>query len=130
MLKPALPDLLVGHILLVIIELIFGVFANSGFIMGTYAALDDSLSKSEMVYTNFANNMNKKVLAVGNESLWKIGLNQLGVSLEITENYDDTPTEFIFGQSAVFPDTPAYDFNPNQLWSFLCAYYYDFDASE
>lgn len=74
--------------------------------------------------------MNKKVLAVGNESLWKIGLNQLGVSLEITENYDDTPTEFIFGQSAVFPDTPAYDFNPNQLWSFLCAYYYDFDASE
>ena len=50
--------------------------------------------------------------------------------MEITENYDDTPTEFIFGQSAVFPDTPAYDFNPNQLWSFLCAYYYDFDASE
>lgn len=127
---PALPVLFGGLIFLVILVLIFGVFANSGFIMGTYAALDDSLSKSEMVYTNFANNMNKKVLAVGNESLWKIGLNQLGVSLEITENYDDTPTEFIFGQSAVFPDTPAYDFNPNQLWSFLCAYYYDFDASE
>ena len=84
---PALPVLFGGLIFLVILVLIFGVFANSGFIMGTYAALDDSLSKSEMVYTNFANNMNKKVLAVGNESLWKIGLRQYRIISTYKQNH-------------------------------------------
>ncbi|WP_295219458.1 peptidoglycan DD-metalloendopeptidase family protein [Ruminococcus sp.] len=129
LLVPALPLLFGGLIFLLIIQIIFGVFSNSGFIMSTYAARDDALSSAEMYYTQLADNLNKKVLQVGNSATWKNALLQLGVSSTTASTYEDTPTEFIFGQSNIFPDSPDYDFNPYQLWSFLCAYYYDFDAA-
>lgn len=129
LLIPALPLLFGLLIFLLVLQIIFGTFSNSGFIMGTYAAKDDALSSSEMYYTQLADSLNKKVVQL-NADCWKIILQQLGVSQDTLSTYEDTPTEFIFGQSSVFSDEPNYDFDCFKLWSFLCAYYYDFDVAE
>lgn len=130
LLIPALPILFGLLIFLLVLQIIFGTFSNSGFIMGTYAARDDALTSSEMYYTRLADTLNKKVIQLNSTDQWKNILQQLGVSQDTLSTYEDTPTEFIFGQSSVFPDEPAYDFDCYKLWSFLCAYYYDFDAAE
>lgn len=40
----------------------------------------------------------------------------------------DDPTEWYCGRSSEFDYDPVWDFDPWQLWSFLCAYNYDFST--
>ena len=40
----------------------------------------------------------------------------------------DKPDNWYWGKSDVYNWEPQWDFDCYKLWSFLCAYYYDFDA--
>jgi len=117
----------------IVILLVFAIFtmifsatsSHSGFTLGTYAAQDYDLSEAEKYYTELAYNLNQKIRKVGSSSDWKDGLEDFGAN---SSDLDDTPDEWIWGQSSVYNWTPQYDFDTYKLWSFLCAYYYDFDA--
>lgn len=111
-------------ILLLVIEFITIIFSgianSSGFILGTYTAQDYDLSKAEKYYTKLAWDMNENVKLVGDYYNWKTGLQRFGVN---TSGMKDTPDTWCWNDS-------LYDFDVYKLWSFLCAYYYDFDSTE
>lgn len=104
--------------------MVMSFFQNSSFIMGTYNAQDKDLTEAATYYSKMAWELNQKILAVPTD--WKDALKDLGVD---TKKYYDTPAEFIYGSSAQFAETAGYDFDPYKLWSFLCAYNYDFAES-
>ena len=117
----------------IVILLVFAIFtmifsatsSHSGFTLGTYAAQDYDLSEAEKYYTELAYNLNQKIRKVGSSSDWKNGLVAFGAN---TGDLSDTPDEWVWGRSSVYDFDPVYDFDTYKLWSFLCAYYYDFDA--
>ena len=117
----------------ILILLVFGIItmifsatsSHSGLTLGTYAAQDYDLSEAEKYYTELAYNLNQKIRKVGDSSDWKNGLVDFGAN---SGDLTDTPDEWLWGQSSVYNWTPQYDFDCYKLWSFLCAYYYDFDA--
>ena len=117
----------------IVILLVFAIFtmifsatsSHSGFTLGTYAAQDYDLSEAEKYYTELAYNLNQKIRKVGSSSDWKNGLAAFGAN---TGDLSDTPDEWVWGRSSVYDFDPVYDFDTYKLWSFLCAYYYDFDA--
>lgn len=115
------------------ILLVFGIItmlfsatsSHSGFTLGTYAAQDYDLSEAEKYYTELAYNLNQKIRKVSSSADWKNGLAAFGAN---TGDLSDTPDEWVWGRSSVYDYDPVYDFDTYKLWSFLCAYYYDFDA--
>lgn len=110
-----------------IIMLMFtGSAGNSSYILGTYNAQDRYLAWAEEHYTKIAYDFNQKLLKCKSKSEWKNGLNELGVD---TSTYDDTPKKFVFGHSKKFHGTPSYDFDPDKLAAFMCAYYYEPDEN-
>lgn len=117
----------------IVILLVFGIItmifsatsSHSGFTLGTYAAQDYDLSEAEKYYTELAYNLNQKIRKVSSSSDWKDGLEDFGAD---TGDLSDTPDEWFWGRSSVYDYDPVYDFDTYKLWSFLCAYYYDFNA--
>ena len=117
----------------IVILLVFGIItmlfsatsSHSGFTLGTYAAQDYDLSEAEKYYTELAYNLNQKIRKVGSSADWQSGLAAFGAN---TGDLSDTPDEWVWGRSSVYDFDPVYDFDTYKLWSFLCAYYYDFDA--
>lgn len=117
----------------IVILLVFGIItmlfsatsSHSGFTLGTYAAQDYDLSEAEKYYTELAYNLNQKIRNVSSSSDWKDGLVDFGAN---RRDLSDTPDEWVWGRSSVYDFDPVYDFDTYKLWSFLCAYYYDFDA--
>ena len=112
---------------------IMGIFQNSAFILGSYQAKDKDLSEAAVSYTKLAYELNEAVLKCGNKNSWRGGL----TSTKKANGYDlikyhDIPDNFIYGRNSTFLNyEPAdYDFDPYVLWSFLCAYNYDFKESE
>lgn len=100
---------------------------SSSFTLGTYAAQDYDLSEAEKYYTKLAYDMNESICKVGDSDDWKDGLSELG---EDTSGMKDKPDNWIWGKSSKYDWEPVYDFDVYKLWSFLCAYYYDFDAAD
>ncbi len=130
---------LAAHLTLTLIFIIFvmliliifngtieAIFGNSGWVMGTYTSQDKYLSQAEEYYTKRAYDMNNKILKVGSEDDWKKGLKEFGVD---TSNMKDNPDTWIWGKSTKFNYDPVYDFDTFKLWSYLCAYYFDFTNS-
>jgi len=117
----------------IVILLVFAIFtmifsatsSHSGFTLGTYAAQDYDLSEAEKYYTELAYNLNQKIRKVSSSSDWKDGLVDFGAN---SGDLSDTPDEWVWGRSSVYDFDPVYDFDTYKLWSFLCAYYYNFDA--
>ena len=113
---------------MLIITLVGGVlqsiFGNSGWIMGTYTAQDKYLTQAEEYYTKLAWEMNEDIIKIKSEE-WKKALEELGAD---TSKMDDDVENWEWGHSGIYDYVPAYDFDPFKLWSFLCAYYYDFSA--
>ena len=117
----------------IVILLVFGIItmlfsatsSHSGFTLGTYAAQDYDLSEAEKYYTELAYNLNQKIRKVSSSADWQSGLAAFGAN---TGDLSDTPDEWVWGRSSVYDFDPVYDFDTYKLWSFLCAYYYDFDA--
>ena len=117
----------------IVILLVFGIItmlfsatsSHSGFTLGTYAAQDYDLSEAEKYYTVLAYNLNQKIRKVSSSADWQSGLAAFGAN---TGELTDTPDEWMWGRSSVYDYDPVYDFDTYKLWSFLCAYYYDFDA--
>ncbi|MCQ4021745.1 MULTISPECIES: M23 family metallopeptidase [unclassified Ruminococcus] len=103
-----------------------GGSSNSTYILGTYNCRDYDIACAVEHYTSLANNMNNNVIKTQNSSKWKTGLRGLGVSQSTLNTYEDTPDDFIFGQSDVFPSVPVYDFEADKLIAFMCAYTYPF----
>lgn len=120
-------------ILLIMIVLIFSgtssTISQSGFVLGTFAAQDFDLSQAEEYYTKLGYDMNSKILKLQSNGVinenWKSILGSLGVN---TTNMTDTPTEVIWGRSEKLNYDAVWDFDPWKLWSFLCAYNYDFSV--
>ncbi len=115
-------------IILLVFALILMLFSSTGsggsFTLGTYAAQDYDLSEAEKYYTKLAWDLNEKVIRCGGDD-WKKALKDLGADTSV---YKDKPDEYIWGHSVHFDYDAVYDFDVSKLWSFLCAYYYDFDA--
>ena len=101
------------------------IVSGGGFTLGTYAAQDYDLSEAEKYYTQLAWKFNENLLLVGDSDNWKKGLKKFDVD---TKNMKDKPDNWYFGKSEVYDWTPDYDFDIYKLWSFLCAYYYNFDS--
>lgn len=112
--------------LLLLMSVFQGIFSNSAFVLGTYTAKDNELSDAEIYYTEIAYEMNEYVMMCGTED-WEKGLKKLGVD---TKQMKDDPDEFIFGYSDMLPYDVGYDFDPFKLWSFLCAFKYEFGEDE
>lgn len=107
-----------------ILMIFSSIMSGSGFILGTYTAQDYDLSEAEKYYTKLAYDLNEKVRKVGTED-WKKALKNLGID---TSSYEDEPDSIIWGRSEKLNYDAVYDFDCYKLWSFLCAYYYDFSA--
>lgn len=105
------------------LEIISGIFSNGTFVLGTYNAQDYDLTQAVEMYTELAQNMNDSIVKIQTD--WKNGLAELGVD---TSEMDEEPTNYVWGRSHKFNYDPVYDFDRNKLWSFLCAYYYDFSV--
>ena len=106
----------------------------SQFLLGTYTASDQNLTESVEVYTGYVNDMHKAIKGIYDpatrNSDWKNSLKALGVDVKGYKNKPDNEN-FVYGESEFFDYEPAsYDFDPYVLWSFLCAYYYDFEKAE
>ncbi len=121
-LVPILILLLIFAFILMIFSSILG---GSGFILGTYTAQDYDLSEAEKYYTKLAYDLNEKIRKVGDYDHWRDGLAEFGTN---KKSLKDTPDNWYWGQSFVYDWLPEYDFDVYRLWSFLCAYYYDFSA--
>lgn len=120
----AVPIVIILLVLAFILMIFSSILGGDGFTLGTYAAQDYDLSQAESYYTELAWNMNESIIKIGTDD-WKKGLKELGID---TSDYDDTPDKVFWGRSAHFDYDAVYDFDVYQLLSFLCAYYYDFDA--
>lgn len=117
-------------VILLILSMINGVieaiFGNSSWVMGTYTAQDKYLSQAEEYYTKLAYEMNQNVLKCSTDD-WEDGLDDLGVD---TDDMDDDPDNFYFGDNTHFSYLSQYDFDCYKFWSFLSAYYYDFSTED
>ncbi len=120
----AVPILIILLVFAFIIMIFSSISHSSSFTLGTYAAQDYDLSEAEKYYTKLASDMNWWICEMDGER-WQVALDNLGVNVM---SYEDVPKEYIWGRSSVFDYDPVYDFDVYKLWSFLCAYYYDFDA--
>ncbi|MGN0592671.1 MAG: M23 family metallopeptidase [Ruminococcus sp.] len=96
-------------------------------LVAAYPMKDNSLSDAENYYTQLAWDMNQGIQLLQNSHTWKAGMEQLGVD---PSEFEETPTDFIFGESSVYPSLPEYDFDPFLFWSFLCAYFWDENSNE
>ncbi|MCM1508235.1 MAG: hypothetical protein NC177_14065 [Ruminococcus flavefaciens] len=120
----AVPILIILLVFMFIIMIFSSVISGGGFTLGTYAAQDYDLSQAEKYYTKLAWDMNEKVRKTGTSD-WKKALKEFDVDVS---DYKDNPDNFIFGRSEKLNYDAVFDFDVYKLWSFLCAYYYDFDA--
>lgn len=116
-----LPILAIIFILSVLMLMFTGTAGNSSYILGTYNAQDRYLSDSIENYTKIAYNFNQKILKC--KSDWKNRLSDFGVD---TSSYKTTPKHFYFGKSTEFSQSTSYDFDPDLLAAFMCAYTYNF----
>lgn len=119
------PIFIIALVLAFILMIFSGILGGSGFVLGTYAAQDYDLSEAEKYYTKLAYDMNEKILKVSSDTDWKNGLAAFGAN---RRNLKDDPDNWYWGRSSVYNWDPVYDYDVYKLWSFLCAYYYDFDA--
>lgn len=119
------PILIIALILIFILMIFSSILGGSGFVLGTYASQDYDLSQAEIYYTELAYNLNEKILKVSSHDDWKDGLVSFGAN---KKNLKDNPDNRYWGYSSKYQWEPVYDFDVYKLWSFLCAYYYDFDA--
>ena len=115
-----------------ILTIFTSMFTQSGFTLGTYTAQDQTLSDAEEYYTKLASDLNREACKLAQSELpwnWRnILLSLSGESLLNIRNLKDDPTEWYCGRSSEFDYDPVWDFDPWQLWSFLCAYNYDFST--
>ena len=123
----AVPIIIILLVFAFIVMIFSSAVSGGGFTLGTYAAQDYDLSEAEKYYTELAYNLNEKVRKVGDSSDWKKGLTDFGAK---KKDLKDTPDNWYWGKSSVYDWDPVYDFDCYKLWSFLCAYYYDFDADD
>ena len=123
----AVPVIIILLVFAFIIMIFSSIASSSGFTLGTYAAQDYDLSEAEKYYTKLAYEMNEKIRKVGDPDDWKDGLAELD---EDTSGMSDTPDNWYWGRSSKYDWDPVYDFDCYKLWSFLCAYYYDFDSDD
>ena len=121
----AVPILIILLVFAFIIMIFTSVMSGGGFTLGTYAAQDYDLSEAEKYYTKLAYEMNEKILMVSDSDDWKKGLTKFGAN---KKDLKDKPDNWYWGKSDVYDWEPQWDFDCYKLWSFLCAYYYDFDA--
>ena len=121
----AVPILIILLVFAFIIMIFTSVMSGGGFTLGTYAAQDYDLSEAEKYYTKLAYEMNEKILMVSDPDDWKKGLTKFGAN---KKDLKDKPDNWYWGKSDVYDWKPQWDFDCYKLWSFLCAYYYDFDA--
>lgn len=119
------PILIIALVLAFILMIFSGILGSSGFVLGTYASQDYDLSEAEKYYTKLAYEMNEKILKVSSSDDWKDGLSDFGAN---KHNLKDKPDNWYWGRSSEYDWEPIYDFDVYKLWSFLCAYYYDFDS--
>ena len=113
-------------LLLMVLSAFSSLFSGSGYVMGTFPSQDYYLTQAEEYYTKLAWDLNEQILRI-NADHWKDALKELGVD---ASGMKDKPDEFIWGNSSVYPYDPAYDFDRYKLWSFLCAYYYEYDEEK
>lgn len=123
----AVPVIIILLVFAFIIMLFSSTSSGGTFTLGTYAAQDYDLSEAERYYTELTYNLNQKILKVSSTDNWKDGLADFGAN---KKDLKDTPDNWYWGQSSVYDWEPQYDFDCYKLWSFLCAYYYDFDADD
>jgi len=123
----AVPIIIILLVFAFIVMIFSSAVSGGGFTLGTYAAQDYDLSEAEKYYTELAYNLNQKILKVSDSSDWKKGLTDFGAK---KKDLKDKPDNWYWGKSSVYDWEPVYDFDCYKLWSFLCAYYYDFDAAD
>ena len=123
----AVPIIIILLVFAFIVMIFSSAVSGGGFTLGTYAAQDYDLSEAEKYYTELAYNLNQKIIKVSDSSDWKKGLTDFGAN---KKDLKDTPDNWYWGKSSVYDWDPVYDFDCYKLWSFLCAYYYDFDADD
>lgn len=104
-----------------------GVAGNSSYVLGTYNAEDRYISYAVEHYTKIAYDFNENILKCGKSDEWKKGLENLGVISSKLSSYKNTPNKYKFGKSDYFAQIPSYDFDPDKLAAFMCAYYYEPD---
>lgn len=121
----AVPVLIIFLVLAFIIMIFSSIISGGGFTLGTYAAQDYDLSEAEKYYTKLAWEMNESILKISGKDDWKYGLSDFGAK---KKDLKDKPDNWYWGRSDEYDWDPVYDFDCYKLWSFLCAYYYDFSA--
>lgn len=116
--------------LFLFVMILASVFGNSGWVMGTYTAMDYELTKAESYYTKKAYEYNENVCNTPKTrmgtALWDNTLKYFGYSSDDVDCVDKKgkPNKFDY------IGTANYDFDPEKLWSFISAYYYDFSEKK
>lgn len=122
------PILIIALVFALIISIFTSIFTQSGFTLGTYTAQDYDLSQAEEYYTKLGYDLNSTICSLKDKnnnlsSKWKKILKDLGAD---TSSMSDKPSAWYWGRSSELDYDPVWDFDPWMLWSFLCAYNYDF----
>lgn len=127
----AIPLILVLLLFVMLFSCTSATISQSGFILGTFAAQDIDLSQAEEFYTKLGFDMNKKIINIAPDGVisksYKTYLKNLGIN---TKFMTDDPTSVYWGRSDKLNYDPVWDFDPWKLWSFLCAYNYEFVTNQ
>lgn len=115
-------------VFLIILMIFTGSAGNSSYILGTYNAEDRYISSAIEHYTKIAYDLNQNVMKC-NSSDWKSALRNLGVQQSSLSTYDNNPNRWKFGRSQYLNYDVGYDFDPDMLAAFMCAYYYQKDSN-
>lgn len=122
-----MPVISVALAIAILLSVFTGAAGNNAYVLGTYNAQDYDLSRAIEEYTKIAYEYNQNILKCSTDE-WKTALNSLGIN---TSNYPDNPNVFKFGRSTYLQNNVAdYDFDPDILAAFMCAYTYDFSRSD
>ena len=126
------PAVAFGLAIIIVFLFVMSIFAPaSQFLLGTYTASDQNLTEAVSVYTGYVNDLHIATYDLWhNKSNWKNALKSANVDCSDYKNKPDDE-DFHYGRSQYFNYDPAsYDYDPYVLWSFLCAYNYDFLKAE
>lgn len=130
-----LPVILIAALLIFIIVIIFLVITSlitgggAAYIAGTYTAYDTDLTEASDYYSEIAYNFNENIRKCGTND-WKNGLSGLGADTSSMSDVESL-NNCVWGKSDLLDyDSAGYDYDCYKLWSFLSAYYWDFDYED
>ncbi len=121
-----IPLLIIIFVLVIFLLVFIGGAENNTYLVGTYNCSDETIAETIEAYTKIAYDFNENVIKANSTSKWKTGLKNLNIDTSTKKN---NPTTITYGSYDEYT-AGDYDYDPERLIAFMCAYTYDFTNTD